>query len=731
MKFTKGINRLANAPEDSVFDLKWSKITPIGMIEAVRSKLAFDAETRFATSSDYRPIIKWQDKWYTKEKINDAIAWGGSLYAVSDQMTQGRGMTRYDSNSIEQNDVAAILYDKPPVHTFIQSTGSNANVGIAGSIKYIFVPYNKRGEVGPWYYSFAQSGNRVTNVITMYTNSETSYVEVYRTRDMAYNGTTSTAYDNVFYRVGTAAVEIISNEYVAKYSDRTFLPLSPSEDEIAPPVLDLAQPVTDNRHVPGLGNVIYKPTAKACMINRGRFIIGNVGIPLKRPGVHGGGILYTGYGPTIPAGYSVAIMSEYMTEKGPVYSSFVESNKAILHVTNKGEEAILVFIKVSPESNTGDPSEYILYERLTPDSRGRYVSKKANDILAGMGHKVIPAAFIFHQAFAPSLDFVFDDARPIGNFNVTSSTTLSDTILVSEASKPQYITYSAEEFGSPIVAIKNARLSEDESILNYDFYVFTEKEVYHCEMDESGVIRKGLVAEYIGLKDDSKVAVTKYGNAFVGTDNEIYIVNGRQISDKLTLVLDGMLGDIHTLTYDIKEDNLWVLAETGLYLYSFTQQGWVANMDQGFVASPDLDKNYIKYDREFDDVLMHEYFIVDGTKGPIEVSNKYRYKEGQGDVYTFNHIDTQPFFKESSRAKVVELRADYDSNGMVPFKIEHSVKSDRVNDIGENHPNKISLSYSPKRLRPIYPRAIGNNHRFRIKSFEKLHDFDIKAEGVQ
>lgn len=585
------------------------------------------------------------------------------------------------------------------------SADRRAGVHLPNGVGYLLIPINERQEAGPWAYFSTQmtlsetgfdntSDKYAVPGIEVTTNSATSHVEVYRTREFA--GGNAAPPDMSYYRIGKVAASSAGAENAfsgsatktLRFADYWYLPHSAREDlEQKPPLpgetLDRninawayesvgLTPSTFGsstyRHTFGPPKMVGADTL--FMNGRDRMIAGSVQWPTK-PAQFALAIR-TGTSAVAPLYYT----NEYQptnnqTVHGP--ETEVPDPEAIFPVW-QGEQAVHNFI-----NSNGTIKQR---RRLTVQSGGIYDS--FGSVERGDGQ-------------TPEITFPLSDTNQKVYIYEPNVALLSEQFRPLELTMEQQFTVPG---GQEIKSIEPARLAEEESVATYSFYVMTDENVYVGNRQDDStqlrlVNRVGVQSYRVDFSGGAPrpeyqyplTCPTKYGTAYIGTDDRIYILNGRKFqtiddmvpniwwsdfgettlanedfqaiyneySDVWAEQTDGGSVEFETLTaydlaYNEDQNELYVVTNNNIWVYDFEKSAWIGNYYRpGIVSAQRL--GYHK------SVMVHRY-LDENDDGTVE--DTYELVNEDGDRLKDTAVVTNPILRSPGETEIKEVVADYD-----------------------------------------------------------------------
>jgi hypothetical protein len=228
------------------------------------------------------------------------------------------------------------------------------------------------------------------------------------------------------------------------------------------------------------------------------------------------------------------------------------------------------------EGAGGTLTFFVVWEKMTPDFNGRYVSDyNVNGELYTATHGEKDWEDKSSYVHAGIYDAVFEQSQFIREKSVA---------YMSQVNAPWEITINGFRIpdSSEILAITPSRLEEIEQISSYSFYVFTKNGIFAAIRDGYDVLLTA-VESVMGIKVFSGyplIEVVKGGVVFFGTDDNLYFMTGRQVQ-RLDYVVSDLFGTIVDMAFDPVEEYLYVYSDTGIWIYDFIRQIWIGQYTIG------------------------------------------------------------------------------------------------------------------------------------------------------
>lgn len=496
----------------------------------------------------------------------------------------------------------------------------------------------------------------------------------------------------------------------------------------SPLIPDITFTYLDNTPLVKFTGNCGKLGAKTVLNDGGTMLWGNVCWPTRQPAISH--LQYDPSGESVATdfreevGYNLKLQLEYSTVDGnhlgpPIYFTDCETDEELkikyLTVEYQGgaETGVLIWVK-------DVDGEYKLYERIKVGriTGGNYVSLKPGDTETAMTFDYVR----FDNSFLPE-DDVPEETICICEAN---------SIFMSDTNRPWSITFDQIKITNDkeVRALAKARIAEEESIASYNAYAFTERGVYAFQ--RSGrVYQLDSITNSFGVDlnavNGALYTVTKDGIAFQGTDNRLHYMTGRQIVELDTTVRPSTVreecylwSELYDLEYDVHNNEIYVLTDTGVWVYNFEYQGWIANYD----FSLDYGQQPISIYYQTNDAVTggnNRILFLFGN-GLIEVN------DGKGEGILSNpYIVTQPIFEGVEKIYPKMLKLDYEKiDDDTLAQVEHWLNY-TSNEKGCGFEDSPLQSYKIPPGRPRYPKARGRGHVMRISNFKELRELGILA----
>lgn len=581
--------------------------------------------------------------------------------------------------------------------------------GTDGWTGYVIIPYNSRGESGAWqYWSYKYSAlikytgdglamKKPTTQINVQVSSDTAYFEVYRTCELM-QSLGAADWSGRFYYMGryqasvagqadssTVAVTDGFSWYESGYATYQTKELNLdtvtsiddlissgvfTAEEATIPEYTLDLPIT--MHSAKYNGASFNCSAANDAINcvapsifRAKTMMNHKGVMLY------GDVTWEPFQPAVlgwvagTPGVTIKAQTEYETVAGKRYGPVLTlTGVGRVLFAWQGEAAILIY----------NGNDDLLY-RLVPDSRGRYskadqsavqevtvTGEQRNDEFTG-------------EPVADEVDFVevvsqlwsFDESWSITGAvgsDTQASSSVNEPNVVMMASKDRPLEVTVDQFylpdNSPVRKIMAARLDEDESLVAYDGYAFTDYSLFYFSRQGRDV-SVDYVTHTVGLKWStySKGAATlvRDGVAFIGSDDRLYLLSGRRIQ-----ALDTDFRDLWSSAYDIsyhrKNNQLYILTDTGIWCYDFERYRGI--FKQIHVAlnggSIDNDQAALQYIEDTIDGVPYEGVLLYDSR----TSSAYLL-ESSGSYASDAYVETQWIRPDTMERTGVELQVDHDS----------------------------------------------------------------------
>lgn len=672
----------------------------------------------------------------------------------------------------------------------VESPNSSTNVLEDIYTPYIAIPYNKLEEPGPWYHFFVRrevwqvdTKNFVRPAdVTVNCNDETEYVRIFRASDinlwghvhggpveipeLSGTGTESLALRQVtddrffFYdeyrtaRNNATGVKEINFEdthiwlpqivltaildewpttvdsSASEYDYRINTDFSSSEfvsnKYEVPDVVRTAMTERRNRHavhedIVSTNPYQYHGVVGNVMDQQGNLIMyGDAKYPTKRPS--------TGLMMKHTDGVAITIKAqlEYVDSRGNVYYGPLETITGVstIKFAWQGESALLIRFN----------SDEKIYERLSPNEFGVYTT----------GFKVLSSA---NQTQTLPISFTWILDRDGVVFAEDAGATVVDyieepnAVFLSESDRGSTVTYDSFFVKSTEVvrAITGARLAEEESIRDYDFYVFTDKSVSLYKRtgnDLRTILPVHDVTRQLGVYQGSLtidagtdptitnfVAPTRFGVAFIGTDERIYHLVGRDLQ-QLDINVPGLFVNnfgYRDMAYHANLHQLWILFNnSSVWVYDFIQQGWTKHFLLGNVH----------YNLYYNDTtgFMHSW----GSRSLSKYT--YQFDEDDDNIVTGGTLWTQPIDEGGGESQLQLMEVDYVRDSYIDTDktnwayLRHSIRAPsiaRVEDIYDPAGGKRLIEFKIPANRPFYPHLKGRGHQFKIANFQELRGMEF------
>lgn len=293
-----------------------------------------------------------------------------------------------------------------------------------------------------------------------------------------------------------------------------------------------------------------------------------------------------------------------------------------------------------------------------------------------------------------------------------------NTVFLSATYRPWEALYTRNfsiDKDETIRAMFKSRLKEDDQKA-YDFYIATDKAVYVASPDlTNDDIRTSVIDQNVGIKEKSLHVPVPKGVVFVGTDDRLYYMTGRQMEP---LVIDeiNMWQTINDITYDIDEREVVIATDNGLWFYDLDRKGWTKQYDE----NADL----VFWDEQ-NKLLV---FRVSGTMYQMDGSGSQRTAK----------VITQKLANITNRTGVESVEIDYEKTGYdvndntTWATIQHAIRHPSVLQVDEDpsaFPDKINATLEAPSNRPRYMRLDGRGHQFSISDFDTLREVKINISN--
>ena len=355
----------------------------------------------------------------------------------------------------------------------------------------------------------------------------------------------------------------------------------------------------------------------------------------------------------------------------------------------QGETALNVF--------TINSGSWKLYERLTFENviNGRYVTNRINDSNEG-------SMFTFDsRSFDPNIVSNQEDYQSSDYYEEPNS------IYMSVLGAPFSVTTDSIKLpiNNNIRLISSARLNEEEDIRSYEFYIFTDCEIFVGRRDGDSLFIDEVTKTFgISLYDDYPVFTkTDYGIIFCDTNNFLRYISSRQYQRIDTSVNFGrdnrgygtennLWSEIYDLAYHQKRDEIYILSDTGIWIYNKDQGGIIGNIEENVTTLNYFQKDITQFGFPDNGLLLGK----NGNDTTI-FDESGSFKNSSLTLQIFNDNPLQ------INIKVIEM----DFDGTISF--EHSLRY-----------SNIVSNYTIGRRIPFYPRLKGTGHIFKMEGFEEL-----------
>ena len=253
----------------------------------------------------------------------------------------------------------------------------------------------------------------------------------------------------------------------------------------------------------------------------------------------------------------------------------VINSAGIVGVAYRGESALIVY-----SFNLQDQKFYEL-EEIQPSSNGFYRSAALERLIDDeIGNVVFDAS----NSGRPGTNAVELSEREVSFFWHEN-----DRALLSEFSKPLEVTVNGFNVpdGQPILAIRSARVTEEEDSGSYNFYVLTGETVYVARRDGDVVTMAVVTSAYgVGLFNDRPIAASGIIGLYIATSkNRLVRLVGR-IPTFLDEEQFPLWSVIYTLAYDTISDELYVATDTGIWIHDEEWGGIIGHLPNPFDGLP-------------------------------------------------------------------------------------------------------------------------------------------------
>lgn len=666
------------------------------------------------------------------------------------------------------------------------TTPSSNKIEDDSHVGYIAIPYDKNGEAGPWFYftilrqaQLVSAGAPTIDLITpadvtVFCNEETDRVDIYRTFDLTNRGfvhpgpiplTNLTSGDGeipygfegdhrVFFfgnfktSINNATgvneinfhddqVWVTETVLAAIHSEVTYiatseeflvwaLPFTAPYNQINNKIKSPSQLLTRGRNVLSIhaDDESSNPyqyhgiSAEVMAANGDIMMYGNVRVPTKRPST--GLVFYKEQAPFA----NIDFQLEYQDSQGNVFYGPKETFSAVESILFawQGETALLVFVG-------GE-----LFERILPNTDGTYTT----------GYRPIEA---LDEGFQPAVSYIVNSDNDSTTFDEDPNATVVDyiqepsLILLSESNRPMEVTYDSflVKTDEVVRAILPARIAEQESLRAYDFYTMTNKTIRAYTRqgeDLRTIVPVHDITFNLGVLQSTFTVVpgtepttitlatpTRFGVAFVGTDERLYHLIGRELT-QLDIEIPGLFsgyGGYRDIVFDATENELWVLFNnSAIEVYSFIQQGWVKNH---FLSNVHFNLYY----RESTGNI-HSW----GREDNINY-HTYKFDDDDVNIHPSPRIWTRQIDDGGQEVQVVSMVVDYAATNYSNTDktewatLRHSTRNPSILQAEEvSSPTKRKVEYQIPANRPFYPILVGRGHQFLLSNFEELRDIELE-----
>lgn len=596
---------------------------------------------------------------------------------------------------------------------------------------YRTVDMNSRGFIHPGPVALTDIAEGDAKINANFTIDHTYfYYDNYKASDNGVSGQKQVAFRDDRVWVNAVIMSLIENEVSWPIEESgeivwqfPFTSLEGAYNRIQVPT-DILQKGRNHHsiHVDTTGSFDYQyhgASAEVMAAQSDVIMYGNVRLPTKRPGT--GVILYKS-----DASFSdIQVQLEYIDNTGQVYYGPKETFADVesIKFAWQGESALLIF-----KSGT-------LFERLTPNEFGTYVTGYASAATDDEGFNA-PISYIVNSDNGGTTFEEDPDAVLVDYYIEPNSVFLSASERGMEVSFDSFTLKSDEV----VRAIVPARLAEDESIRDYDFYVMTDKSITlykRTGTDLRTVIPVHNVANRLGVKQSVYTALgslgpttinlvtpTRFGVAFIGTDDKIYNLNGRDLQP-LDLEIPGLFSDnggYRDIEYHANCDELWVLFNTAIiWVYDYNQRGWIRNH-----LLEDVHYN-VYYSEATGNI--HSWGSIGG------VGKTFQFDDDPNNIHESSQYITQPLDDGGQETQVNSMQIDYavtDYSDNVTTnwaRMRHSIRSPKIVKIEESYDaanGRRRVEYDVPANRPFYPTLVGRGHQFRFYDFQELRDIEIR-----
>lgn len=288
-----------------------------------------------------------------------------------------------------------------------------------------------------------------------------------------------------------------------------------------------------------------------------------------------------------------------------------------------GSTVIPVAEDITTAESSGTLTFYLIWEKLIPDEYGRYVSTKN---INGQHYTATHGGLDWQDKASYDYDTIYDDT-----FDSVLFIREKSSAYLSQQNAPWEVTLNGFKTpdASQILAITPSRIEEVEQLTSYGFYLFTDRNIYVGNRNGNDVTLTS-VESVIGLKlfgGYPLVEPVKGGVVFFGTDNNLYYMTGRQVT-RLDFVVDDLFGTVSDLGYDPSDDYLYVLSDTGVWVYDFNRNIWIGQYELG------QDVNNYDVEFEFEDDVYIGDMANDPFGDPITLVDDITFDDGSFAIFS-------------------------------------------------------------------------------------------------
>lgn len=452
-------------------------------------------------------------------------------------------------------------------------------------------------------------------------------------------------------------------------------------------------PLTRSRNVHTQVNVLSTPqyrgfTTRTMFYSGGVMYYGAPKWPTKEP-------MLTRKETDTNNGYDVRLQLRYRTKDGERYGPYIEiQNCTLASVTYQGELGVNVYVKFDTDSDGND--EWVLYKRQTPNDYGGY------------GPHVFKAE-----------DFNENYLEVKGVDPENTYLRENNVVLMSATNRPWEATFT-RHFAVPgdetVRTMFKARLREDD-MKAYNFYVATDEAMYVANpVPENDSVHLDPVTPNIGIKESHMWASVPNGAIFCGTDGRLHYITGRKMRFLETEEATPF-NNVRDLAYDIRNNELAVATDTGIWYYDFERQGWTKQL------------NFLGVDVLFWD-----------RKNELLVARKdssfYQLDESGGELV--GYVVTQLISNVTDETHVERVEVDYEKSGYQEgdsstwATVQHAVRHPgvlQIDELASNHPNKVNFEVQIPSNRPRFLKLEGRGHQFAITGFSELREIKLQLSN--